>query len=136
MVSSNWVYKAWDGKGKSKNPVFKCSNGTEIELYKNWVHIKAEGKTISVFNGELETNSFFLYAERFKSPYNAIFIVIFDINTNERFFGIGAYAWDDNQVGISDPLKEKFIEWVNSLPKKTVNPIIIEDEIPTSFEGL
>jgi len=116
-------------------PIIKCLDGTLIELYKNRIYLRTEGKTISIYNGELKGNSFYLYAERFKL-HNAIFIVVYDPNTDKHFFGIGAYDWVDNRIGISDPLKEQFIKWVKSLPEKTINLIVTEDEIPSNFEGL
>ena len=137
MSSGNWDYKAWDKKGKSIIPIFKCLDGTIIELYKNWICVGIEGKTISVFNGELEGNSFYLYAERVKLQ-NAIFVVVYDPNANKHFFGIGAYVWNDENdwIGISDALGERFIEWIKSLPEKTINPIVEESDILSSFEGL
>jgi len=137
MSSGNWDYKAWDENGKNTVPIFKCLDGTIIELYKNWICVGIEGKTISVFNGELEGNSFYLYAERVKLQ-NAIFVVVYDPNANKHFFGIGAYVWNDENdwIGISDALGERFIEWVKSLPEKTINPIVEENDIPSSFEGV
>lgn len=140
MASSNWDFMAWDEKGKQIVPIFKCVDGTEIELYKNWIYLRAEGKSFAIFNGELEGNSFYLYAKRVKLQ-DAIFVAIYDPNADKYFFGIGAYGWNDDVdwddwIGISDPLKEKFIEWVKSLPEKTVNPIVEEKDIPTNFEGL
>ena len=135
MIEGDWEEAAWNEKGKKISPLFKCFDGTIIELYKNWIYLKTEGKTIAIFNGELEGNSFYLYAERFKL-HNAIFVVVYDPNADKHFFGIGAYDWVDNRIGISDPLKEKFIEWVKSLPEKTVNPIVTENDIPSSFEGI
>ena len=135
MSSRNWDYVAWDENGKNTVPIFKCFDGTEIELYKNWVYIRTDDKTFTIFNGELEGNSFYLYAERFKL-HNAIFVVVYDPNADKHFFGIGAYDWVDNRIGISDPLKERFIEWVKSLPKKTTNLIVTKNNIPSNFEGL
>jgi len=140
MSSGNWDYKAWNEKGKNTMPIFKCFDGTEIELYKNWIYLRTEGKTIAVFNGELEGNSFYLYAERVKLQ-DAIFVVVYDPNADKHFFGIGAYGWNDDVdwddwIGISDALGEKFIEWVKSLPEKTISPIVEENDIPSSFEGL
>jgi len=105
------------------------------QLFKDYIFLKTQGKKIVIFNGELDGNSFFLYAERFKQPYNAIFVVVYDPYKNKHFFGIGANAWYDDYIGISDPLKKKFIEWIKSLPEKTINPIVTEDEVPNSFEG-
>ena len=137
MSSGNWDYKAWDENGKNIISIFKCFDGTEIELYNNWVYLRTEGKSFAVFNGELEGNSFFLYAERIKLQH-AIFVAIYDPNTDKHFFGISAYAWNDENdwIGISDALGKRFIEWVKSLPEKTINPIVEENDIPSSFEGI
>jgi len=134
MIKADKV--AWDEKGKKIVPIFKCLDGTEIELFRNWIYLKTEGKTIAISNGEVISNSFFLYAERFKQPYNAIFVVVYDPNADKHFFGISVSDWHDNYIGISDLLKGKFIEWVKSLPEKTINPIVEENDIPTNFEGL
>jgi len=135
MASSNWDYEAWDENGKNTVPIFKCFDGTEIELYKNWLYLRTKGKTIAIFNGELEGSSFYLYAERVKL-HDAIFVVVYDPNTDKHFFGIGAYGWNNDWIGISDPLKEKFMEWLKSLSEKTINPIVEERDIPSSFEGI
>ena len=135
MIEASWDYKAWNENGKNTVPIFKCFDGTEIELHNNWIYLRTNGKTFAIFNGEVEGNSFYLYVERVKLQ-NAIFVVVYDPYTDKHFYGIGAYAWHDDWIGISDPLKEKFIEWVKSLPEKTVNPIVTENDIPSSFEGI
>ena len=134
MSSGNWDYIAWNEEGKKISSFFTCYDGTVIELFKDYIFLKTQGKKIVIFNGELDGNSFFLYAERVKLQ-DAIFLVVYDPYTDKHFFGIGANAWHDDYIGISDPLKEKFIEWVKSLPEKTVNPIVTENDIPSSFEG-
>jgi len=136
MSLGNWDYVAWNEEGKKISSSFRCHDGTVIELFRNYIFLRTQGKRIAILSGELDGNSFFLYAERFKQPYNAIFVAIYDPYTNKHFFGIGADAWHDDWIGISDPLKEKFIEWVKSLSEKTINPIVTEDEIPNSFEGI
>lgn len=135
MIEADWNNLAWNEEGKKISPLFKCFDGTVIELCKNYVYLKTKGEIIAIYNGELEGHSFFLYIERFRFRlHNAIFIVVYDPNIDKHFFGIGAYDW--NAIEASDPLKEKFIEWVKSLPKKTTNLIVTENDIPSSFEGL
>ncbi|MHA1396143.1 MAG: hypothetical protein ACTSSF_00235 [Candidatus Heimdallarchaeaceae archaeon] len=138
MSSFNWDYMAWDENGKNTVPIIKCLDGTLIELYKNRIYLRIEGKTISVYNGELEGNSFYLYIERFKLSYDAIFVIVDDPNTSKKLFGIATYGWSDkdNWFGIPNTLRKKFIKWVKSLPEKTINPIVTENDIPSSFEGL
>ena len=140
MSLGNWDYKAWDENGKNTVPIFRCFDETEIELYKNWVYIRTDDKTFTIFNGELEGNSFYLYAERVKLQ-DAIFVAIREWNSDRKFFGIGAYGWNDDVdyndwIGISDALGKRFIEWVKSLPEKTINPIVEKNDIPSSFEGI
>ena len=109
MSLGNWDYVAWNENGEKIPSFFTCYDGTVIELFKDYIFLRIQGRKIAIHNGELEGNSFCLYAEHFKRPYNAIFVVVYDPYTDKHFFGMGAYAWHDDWIGISNSLKEKFI---------------------------
>jgi len=89
-------------------------------------------RPISVYNGEIEGDGFYLYAER--APQDGIFVAVRDWKTDKIFLGIGVYGWDVCWVGIKNETKEAFIKWLKSLPDKTINLIISEDEIPRRLE--
>ena len=134
MALSNWDYAAWNEKGEPIPTHIDCS-GTIIELYKNWIYIRKKGQTgrpITVYHGEIETDHFYLYAER--APQDGIFVAVRDWKTERIFLGIGVYGWNEHWVGIKDKTREAFMEWLRSLPDKTINLIITEDEIPRRLE--
>jgi len=134
MALSNWDHAAWNEKGEPIPAYINCS-GTTIEIYKNWIYIKKKdqaGRPITIYYGEIETDHFYLYAER--APQDGVFVAVRDWKTNKKFFGIGVYAWNSHWVGIKDETREAFMEWLKSLPDKTINLIITEDQIPAKLK--
>lgn len=127
MALSNWDTLAFDHEGKICYKNITNKQGNILEIYKNWVFIKApkmwyegceynEPIIAEFWEGEIHLANFEIFATRGRQESIFVFAIYKDDNDKTQLYsGIGSYVYDDDEgwVGVSQTTFEEFLEWLN-----------------------
>lgn len=154
MAAGDWAHAAWDETGKPVDVELveqeKDKQVTRVEMYKNWIQIKIDGKYFCQVNyGYLELYPMEIHVTKVTSQ-NAVFAAIFykdgDGKDCARFW-IGCYGWREDSdpyrtppdanneptwEGVNPGTKFVFEAWLSDLwvDERFSNPLMKEGPIP------
>ena len=106
MALSNWDTLAFDNDGKACNGVFTGSDGTTVEIYKNWLYVRhpllitdeEKGHRIgfTINHGDVNFGSLTIVVIR--GSQQSVFVYAREGWGEDAkcFAGIGAYGYEDN----------------------------------------
>jgi hypothetical protein len=136
MAISNWDTAAWDAEGNPCKGVMETERGVIVSIYKNWVSIsevvdKLKITSIRIQHGEVHYKDVTVVVRRF-TKQNAVFVYATGSKKNERLFGIGCYAYDDDPIptGVKLETARAYFKWLLRLER---NYLVYD--LPT-FKGM